>query len=186
MEIKQKPYNMLCTIIYFIFSSIYSLLMLREATFLNRYYWKMTQISAILWYFWSIWAFYSPKEISMTLIWPSLMLKIKSYYLVWLAIPESLAERLTLSVLFNPYSQCFPPFWKVSNIPFSTSSKGKQCPFLIILAKIPFFYLFPKNFGKKPKLPFPIKSQIRFWKIMASLNHTIYQTIFVTLFHNIC
>ena len=101
MEIKQKPYNMLCTIIYFIFSSIYSLLMLREATFLNRYYWKMTQISAILWYFWSIWAFYSPKEISMTLIWPSLMLKIKSYYLVWLAIPESLAERLTLSAQFT-------------------------------------------------------------------------------------
>ena len=101
VEIKQKPYNMLCTIIYFIFWSIYSLLMLREATFLNRYYWKMTQISAILWYFWSIWAFYSPKEISMTLIWPSLMLKIKSYYLVWLAIPESLAERLTLSAQFT-------------------------------------------------------------------------------------
>jgi len=37
----------------------------------------------------------------MTLIWPSLMLKIKSYYLVWLAIPESLAEGLTLSAQYT-------------------------------------------------------------------------------------
>ena len=114
---------------------------------LNRYYWKMIQNSAILWYFWSIWAFYSPKKISMTPFWP--ILYLKSSLTIWFGL---LFLRVYLkdwhflpSTPMKSTSQCFPAFWKVSKILIFTPFNGKQCPFLIILAKILLLHFFPKN-----------------------------------------
>ena len=149
-EIEQKPYNMLYNHLFQLLEHILTLLMVREASFVAQILLKMTQISAICGIFEEFEHSISQIEVSITpfgqfwcikwslTIWFGfLFLRVKLQD--WGTLPSS-PIRWTV--------QGFPPFLLAGRCPrqlFSPLSKAKQCPFSIILAKIPSFCTFIKN-----------------------------------------
>ena len=121
---------------------------------LHRYYWKRPILVPENGIYVDIELSISQIEVSMTSFRPILMLKMKSYYLVGFFIlrVELKDCRILLNSPIRWPVEGFPPFplagWSPKRL-FSTQLEGKQFPFPLILAKIPFLHFKKKKIGKK-------------------------------------